>query len=103
MTRPSRNHSPAQRGFTLVELMITLVVLAVVVIVLTTVMLTAQRGKVQSSNRIESSQAARIALDMMARDLRSAGYGVDRDASPAQPPIAYIDSLQVLICEDLTP
>src|SRR5207302_11391673 len=92
--RPNPRFAPgAERGFTLVELMITLVVLALVVVVLTTVMLTAQRGKVLSSNRVESSQPSRIALDMIARDLRSAGYGVDRDATPAQPMIAYMDSL----------
>ena len=89
-------------GFTMVELMITLVVLAAVMIVLTTVIYTAARSKNQTSNAVESSQATRVAVDMIARDLRSAGYGADRDyvAQPQQP-IAYIDSLQVLINADL--
>jgi prepilin-type N-terminal cleavage/methylation domain-containing protein len=100
--RTRRSLDPA--GFTLVELMITLLVLAAVVVVLSTVMFAASRAKVSSSNSVESSQAARIAMDMIARDLRSAGYGADRDyiAQP-QNPIAYIDSLQVLINEDVNP
>src|SRR5262245_9621815 len=94
------------RGFTLVELMITLTVLAAVMIVLMTVMYAAQRSKTTTANRVESTQGARIAVDMMARDLRSAGYGADTDPIPGiapQPPIAYIDSLQVLINANLVP
>src|SRR5262245_7178414 len=93
-----------RRGFTLVELMITLTVLAAVMVVLMTVMYAAQRSKTSTSNRVESAQGARVAIDMMTRDLRSAGYGADLDwlASP-QPPIAYIDSLQVLINANMSP
>ncbi|MEK7823738.1 MAG: SdrD B-like domain-containing protein, partial [Candidatus Eisenbacteria bacterium] len=79
-------------------------VLAAVMVVLMTVMYAAQRSKTSTSNRVESAQGARIAIDMMARDLRSAGYGADLDwlASP-QPSIAYIDSLQVLINANMSP
>lgn len=92
-----------RRGFTLVELMITLTVLAAVMVVLMTVMYAAQRSKAATSNRVESTQGARVAIDMLARDLRSAGYGADIDAVPPQQPIAYIDSLQVLINANLWP
>src|SRR5437867_977833 len=102
-------HSPRPRpraghGFTMIELMITLTVLAVVMVVLTTVMYTAGRSKTTTSNRIESAQAGRVAVDMIARDLRSAGYGADLDwlASPQQP-FAYADSLQILINANLQP
>ncbi len=102
---PSRRPADS-RGFTLVELMITLTVLAAVMVVLMTVMYAAQRSKTSTANRVESAQGARIAIDMMARDLRSAGYGADLDpivGVPSQPPIAYIDSLQVLINANLSP
>ena len=94
---------PHARGFTLIELMITLTVLAVVMIVLMTIMNAASRSKVSTNNQIESTEAASAALDMMTRDLRSAGYHADLNwiASP-QPPIAYIDSMQVLMCADFT-
>lgn len=101
---PPAHRATDRRGFTLVELMITLTVLAAVMVVLMTVMYAAQRSKTATSNRVESTQGARIAIDMMARDLRCAGYGADLDyvASP-QPPIAYIDSLQVLINANMRP
>src|SRR5437667_5418118 len=56
------------------------------------------RSKTGALNRIESSQAARTGLDLIARDVRCAGYGADLDytANP-QPAIAYIDSMQVLV------
>jgi len=100
----SRNPAQDHRGFTMVELMITLTVLAAVMVVLMTVMLAAQRSKTATANRIESTQSARTAVDMLARDLRSAGYGADLDwvAFP-QPAIAYIDSMQVLINANLYP
>jgi len=87
----------------MVELLITLTVLAAVMIVLMTVMYAAQRSKTATSNRVESTQSARIALDMLAKDLRSAGYGADMDYATPQPPIAYVDSLQVLVNADLSP
>jgi prepilin-type N-terminal cleavage/methylation domain-containing protein len=94
----------APRGFTLVELLITLLLLATVVATLTTVLYTASRSKTSSANSIEASQAGRVAIDMIGRDLRSAGYGADLDyTSATQPPIAYIDSQQVLINENLQP
>ena len=102
-------HSPAvrpghdSRGFTLVELMITVVVLAAVASCLMIVLYTASRSRTSTVNRIESTQAARAALDMMARDLRSAGFGADAYAVPPQTPIAYIDSTQVLMSANLNP
>ena len=90
------------RGFTLAELMVTLVVLAVITVVLATVVFTASRSKTSVANSIQSSQAARAAMDMIGRDLRSAGYGADRDWATPQQPIAYIDSMQVLINVNLS-
>ena len=97
-----KRSSAGSAGFTMVELMITLVVLAAVTIVLSTVIYSAARSKNQTSNAVESAQSTRVAVDMIARDLRNAGYGADRDyiAQP-QLPIAYVDSLQVLINADL--
>ena len=92
------------RGFTLIELMITVMLMAVVIGTLVTVLYSASRSKTMSANSIEASQAGRVALDMMARDLRSAGYGADVDYSARpQTPIAYIDSTEVLINENLQP
>jgi prepilin-type N-terminal cleavage/methylation domain-containing protein len=93
-----------ERGFTLVELMVTLVVMAVVMISLMSVMYGTIRSKTATTNQLESVQAVRAGLDMLTRDLRSAGYGADLDYTPApQPSIAYIDSTQVLINSNMQP
>jgi prepilin-type N-terminal cleavage/methylation domain-containing protein len=94
---------PARNGFTLMEILLTVVILGVVMIALMTVVLTSSRSKISALNSIESVQSARTAVAMMTRDLRAAGYGADRDASPGQPGIAYIDSLEVLINANLAP
>ena len=99
-TRSHRVHR--ERGFTLVETMVTLVVMAVVMVVIMSIVYALSRNKTATTNRIEASQSARVAVDLIAKDLRSAGYGVDRGA-PSQPPIAYVDSVQVLINENLLP
>jgi len=100
-TARRNGREPQSRGFTLIEMMITLTVLAVVMIVLMTIMNAASRSKTATANSIESTEAASAALDMMTRDLRSAGYHADIYwlAAP-QPPIAYIDSMQVLLNAD---
>ena len=95
---------PASRGFTLIELMVTLVVLSVVMLSLMAVMYGTTRSKTATMNQLESVQAVRAGLDMLTRDLRSAGYGADLDYAPQpQPSIAYIDSNQVLINANLQP
>ncbi|MBI1799557.1 MAG: VCBS repeat-containing protein [Candidatus Eisenbacteria bacterium] len=83
--------------------MITMIVLALVVVGLTLVLYSASHNKVTVANRLESAQQARVALDMMAHDIRIAGYGTDAVSLPAQPQpaIAYVDSLQILINANL--
>ena len=93
-----------EHGFTLIEMMVTLAILAIVTVVLTTLIIGAGRSRTSSVNGVEATNAARTALQMMVEDIRIAGYGVDIDytASP-QPPIAYVDSLQILIYGNLNP
>src|SRR6266545_4228512 len=102
--RPDVRRCSTSAGFTLVELLVTLVVLAIVVISIMAVMYGANRSKTATINQLESAQAAHTALNMMARDLRSAGFDADMDyAALPQPGIAYIDSLQVLINANMKP
>lgn len=61
-----------QRGFTLAEL---LVVTAVIGLVMAGIFVLQQQGQqayLLGSNRVETQQNARVALDLMTRDLRSA-------------------------------
>jgi prepilin-type N-terminal cleavage/methylation domain-containing protein len=92
------------RGFTLIELMITLTALAIVMTILMAVIYAAVRSRTGTANRMESVQAARAAVDMMARDIRSAGYGADLTypVTP-QPSIAYVDSQEIILSCNVDP
>ena len=79
-------------GFTLVEMLVTMVIFALVAVTVTLVLMNSAKSKQKTSQRIESEQGARAAVDLMARDIRSAGYGADMDHSPKQPAITYVDS-----------
>jgi prepilin-type N-terminal cleavage/methylation domain-containing protein len=90
-------------GFTLIEMMVTLVIFAVVAVTLTLVIMNSARNKTRTNQRIESEQGARAALDLMARDIRTAGYGVDIDHATPQPAIAYVDSMEIILSENQLP
>jgi prepilin-type N-terminal cleavage/methylation domain-containing protein len=93
----------ASAGFTLVEMLVTMVIFALVAVTVTLVLMNSAKSKQRTSQRIESEQGARAAVDLMARDIRSAGYGADRDDSPVQPAIAYVDSKEIILSENQLP
>jgi hypothetical protein len=84
-------------------MMVALIVFAIVVLALSTVVMNASRSKMLTTNNLESTEAARIASDMIGRDLRAAGYGADIGSSPKQLPIAYVDSLEIIVNENQNP
>jgi len=90
-------------GFTLVEMLVTLVIFSLVAVTLTLVLMSSAKSKQTTSQRIESEQGARAALDLMARDIRTAGYGADRDWAVPQPAIAYVDSMEIILSENELP
>lgn len=100
--QPEPGRGPA-RGFTMIELMVTLTVLVIVTLAISAVLMTANRGKTSTTNYIESAQAARSALDLISGDLRAAGYGSDQVSLPAQPPIAYVDSIELIMTGNFNP
>lgn len=92
-----------QSGFTLVEIMVTLVVFAIVVGALAMVVINFGHSKDRTAQRAETLQGARAALDLIARDIRSAGYGADLNHPTPQPSIAYVDSAQIILSENQSP
>jgi prepilin-type N-terminal cleavage/methylation domain-containing protein len=90
-------------GFTLVEMLVTLVIFALVAVTVTLVLMNSAKSKQRTTQRIESEQGARAAVDLMARDIRTAGYGADTDNAPPQPAIAYVDSREILLSENQLP
>jgi type IV pilus assembly protein PilW len=67
-------HDIGNRGFTLVELMIALAVGGVVMAAVMTAFLSQHRSYLAQDEVVEMQQNARVAMDMMVRDIRSAGY-----------------------------
>ena len=91
-------------GFSLIELLITVVVFSIVAISIGIVLYGASHSKSTTSSLLEASQGARVALDMMSRDVRSAGYGADLTyPGGPQPSIAYVDSQEIILSENLYP
>lgn len=86
-----------EAGFSLIEMMITLTVFALVVGAVMIVMATSTRSKQATENLVEAQQSARATVDFMARDIRSAGYGVDKDNATPQPAFAYVDSQEIML------
>jgi prepilin-type N-terminal cleavage/methylation domain-containing protein len=86
-----------EAGFSLIEMMITLTVFALVVAAVMVVMASSTRSKQATEGLVEAQQSARSTLDIMARDIRTAGYGVDKDNVTPQPAFAYVDSQEIMI------
>ncbi|MBI5170063.1 MAG: hypothetical protein HZA61_11285 [Candidatus Eisenbacteria bacterium] len=86
------------------EIMVTLVVFAIVAVAITLVVMKTSRARQTATERLSAEQSARAALEFMTRDIRSAGYGTDMSypGSP-QPAIAYVDSTQIILCENISP
>src|SRR6266545_7484553 len=61
-----------QRGFTLAELLVVTAIIGMVMAGIFTLQLQGQQVYLYGSNRVETQQNARVALDLMTRDLRSA-------------------------------
>ena len=101
--RPFRGRLARSAGFTMVELMITLVVFALIFVAVTAVFLSASHSKDRTSANLEATQTARATLDMVSRDLRSAGYQSDQDYATPQPAIAYVDSMELIVSENQMP
>jgi len=103
MSHTARRPLRADRGFTLVELMITLVVFSLIAGTIVSILIVSSMQGAATSNETAATEQGRAALDMMSRDLRCAGFGTDITGASPQPPIAYVDSMQILINADLTP
>jgi len=79
MIRPAvrqRELAIGQEGFTLIELMTSLVVLALAGTFIYTVFITQHDSYLAQQDVTETQQDVRVSLDMLARDLRSGGYGL---------------------------
>lgn len=71
---PGRRLSPAAAGFTLVELLVALAVGSIVMAAVMTAFLSQHNTYLAQGQVVEMQQNARVALDLLELDIRSAGY-----------------------------
>lgn len=88
-------------GFTLVEVIISLAIFAIIAAVLFTILIRNQQSARVTSNLVEAQQNARVAVDVLSRDIRMAGYGVD--VLNYQPVVQYAAPFEIMYNANLTP
>ena len=76
-----------ERGFTLVELMISIVVSSVVVVAGYTILTTTNRAAISNERAVGTQQNIRVAMEVIARDIKQAGFGLP---SPPNAPVGGI-------------
>ncbi len=89
------------RGFTLVELMITMVMLSIIVVAIVSVVINSQKAKRNTELLSEAQQTARMLVDMISDDIRSAGYGANTISGHT--PIVYAGPFDIMISANLAP
>ncbi len=89
------------RGFTLVELTVTMVAFAAIMIVAFGIMGQLNRAGMGNESLARMQSAARAASDQIEKDLRAAGVGID--FSRGQRRFVYADAYQVAFNANLTP
>src|SRR6185503_3789460 len=72
-----------QAGFTLVEMMVALVLFTVVIGSIYSIYVRGEKSQQVGIELAEATQNARSGVDLIARELRSAGYGVNPAVQPA--------------------
>jgi type IV pilus assembly protein PilW len=65
-----------EQGVTLVELMVGIVVALVVVVAGFTILTTSQKSTQANDQTVETQQNVRIAMDLLSRDIKHAGFGM---------------------------
>jgi type IV pilus assembly protein PilW len=65
-----------ERGFTLIELMIAIVISSVIVAAGYTVLTTTHRATISNERAVGTQQNIRVAMELIARDIKQAGFGM---------------------------
>jgi prepilin-type N-terminal cleavage/methylation domain-containing protein len=71
----------SERGYTLVEMLVTLVIMSVVMTALTTLFVQASNAEMDMNNRFQAQQQVRLALDTMRREVHCASVATPNGLS----------------------
>lgn len=94
----SKHRNPTA-GFTLIEILLSILVLGFVLISVTGIFMLYQRGSARTTDYAEAQQNARIALDYITEHLRQAGS--QTDYFRGQRPVAHAGPYQIVINADI--
>ncbi len=101
-TKTSQSRQNLQsHGFTLIETMIVGVIAIVIAIAIGYVLTSSQRTSRIASTDAQAQQNARVALDFLARDIRSVGYGID--VGLGQQAIVYAGPFEFIFNANIDP
>ena len=90
-----------RKGFSLIELMVAVVVLGLVMAAVVSMLINSDKAKRKNEAIIEAQQQASAAMEMLVRDIRTAGYGVNVSAD--QPIIAYAAPFEIIFNANINP
>ena len=71
-----------ERGFTLIELMISIVISSVIVAAGYTVLTTTHKATISNERAVGTQQNVRVAMELIARDIKQAGFGMPVPNTP---------------------
>jgi len=100
----NKTMKPMQKGFSLVELLVSLAIFSVVIVSILSIFTHSQWLYVASEGRSNAQDNARLAMEQVERDLRLVGLGVSRGvdvtggvsgASPWMPAIFYASATEI--------
>ena len=83
----------SERGFTLIEMMVAMVILGIMGVALVGFLRAQHQTIVRQNSGVLATQNARAAVDMLARDLRNAGYSPRGPVSAARIRTMRVDSV----------
>src|SRR4030095_5495254 len=90
-----------ERGFSAVEALVSVAVLALIVLFAVTMFQSSNKMARSASIQGDSQQSARVAVDLITKDMRALGYGVDTGGG--QLGLVYAGPWDVIFNANITP
>ena len=90
-TRDVKPSLAMEQGMTLVELMVGIVVALIVVAAAFTILTTSQKSTQANDQTVETQQNVRIAMDLLSRDIKHAGFGMTGPVGACSTAIVPLD------------